>query len=659
MKRISLVVLCSVCAMISAHAQSVKTQMQTQNVSIGLFNASLTYPYYEDSNGNYVKHGVANISSNSTYRDDDGTQMYKMSGSATFAHGKLDGTFHIEYTMSGHVWNHSLRIWTNGSKTLSIKGGFKNGLPDGHWTGEGTYDGFGGYKQDFPDKIDVTYKDGILIGTFDYIYISNNGGLFEGNGKTDTDGYYDGKCILLGCEEKIELTCKNRWLVLQLLRGTNGEVKERYDFGETRQKAIDSLVSGDLTEQEVFERYGFVGADHQYTYCWNTRGACPEGFLYGNFPTEFQKLTGISVEDIKFDGGKYRFLRDEKWIRLNQNVVDSILLNSSITADSYEFNAYNAYLDKYRTDNADKYPDIYYFRFNNQKYMVWDQSLSLYDSLKIKYNAKIAEKKEEYRLAKQKEDLEDFKNDISNRMKSEYAFLALIPDSVSRQSGKLTDYKNIVAVLSEGDPMVAVDFEWHCLANDIYKHYRLYIKQDKNYYDVIDSCILVELEVTKNIRSQVRKAEENEAIIAKYSQNKAYKDIVSLYLKRSDGYNLTPNYKTSIKAQTDYLQVITGIVTEQDAFIRFLRLREQLTTNHTEIMSIAKPYKNITKAYSSLYKSFVLSYNQTAADEDRLKEYIHLQEKLILSLTKDASRLDAGIKGIKDTMEIKRYIEKL
>lgn len=658
MKRISLVVLCSVCATFFAHAQSVKTQMQTQNVSIGVFNASLTYPYYEDSNGNYVKHGVANISSNSTYRDNDGTQIYKMSGSATFAHGKLDGAFHIKYTMNGHVWNRSRRIWTDGSRTLSIKGGFKNGLPDGHWTGEGIFDGFGGYKQDFPDKIDVTYKDGILVGTFDYIYISTNGGLFEGKGKTDTEGYYDGKCILLGCgidgrdNTKIELTCKNQWLVLDLQRNTNGEVKERYDFGETRQMALDSIVSGDLTEREVFERYDFVSTDQRYTYCGDIHGAYPEGFLYSFFTDEFQALTGIMWGDIKFDGGKYRFLRDEKWIRLNQNIVDSILLNSSITANSYEFNPG-------LTEYSKGYPGIYCFYFDNQKYMVSEQSLSLYDSLKIKYNAKIVEKKEEYRLAQQKKDLEDFKRGIKNRIESKYLYSELIPDSVLHQFGEPTSYRKIVAdTLSEGDPVVILEFEWHCLENDIYKQYRLYIRKT-NYNEVIDSCILVEPEVTKNIRSQVRKAEENEAIIAKYSQNKAYKDIVSLYLKRSDGYDLTPNYKTSIKAQTDYLQVITGIVTEQDAFIRFLRLREQLTTNHTEIMSMAKPYKNITKAYSSLYKSFVLSYNQTTADENRLKEYIHLQEKLISSLAKDASQLDAGFKGIKDTMEIKRYIEKL
>ena len=645
--------------MFIAYAQSVKTQMQTQNVSIGAFNASLTYPYYEDSNGNYVKHGVANISSNDTYRDDDGTQIYKMSGSATFAHGKLDGAFHIKYTMSGHVWNRSRRIWTDGSKTLSIKGGFKNGRPDGHWIGEGTYDGFLGYKQDFPDKIDVTYKDGILVGTFDYIYINSNGGLFEGKGKTDTDGYYDGKCILLGCgiagkeNTKIELTCKNQWLVLQLSRSTDGEVKERYDFGETRQKALDSIVSGELTEQEVFERYGFVSTDQQYTYCWDTKGAEPEGFLYSNFPTEFQKLTGIPVEDIRFDGGKYRFLRDEKWIRLNQNVVDSILLNTSITANSYEF-------DSKLIEYSKNYPDIYYFYFDNQKYMVSEQSLSLYDSLKIKYNAKIAEKKEAYRLAQQKKDMEDFKTSVTNRIKSEDFYYYLnVPDSVVQQFGEPTSYRKIVTVtLSEGNPMAVLEFEWHCLADDIYKQYRLYIKKT-NYDEVIDSCILFETEVTKNIRSQVRKAKENDAIIAKYSQNKVYKDIISLYLKKSDGYNLTPDYKTSIKTQTDYLLVITRIVTEQDAFIRFLKLREQLTINHTEIMGATKPYKNTMKAYSSLYKSFVLSYNQTIEDEYRLKEYIHLQEVLISSLTGDALQLDAGIKGIKDPMEIRKYIEKL
>lgn len=659
MRRILLVVLCSVGTMVCAYAQSVKTQMQTQNVSIGAFNASLTYPYYEDDNGNYVKHGVANISSNSTYRDNDGTQIYKMSGSATFAHGKLDGTFYIKYTMSGHVWDRSRRIWTDGSKTLSIKGGFKNGLPNGHWTGEGTYNGFLGYKQDFPDKIDVTYKDGILVGTFDYIYINNNGGLFEGKGKADADGYYDGKCTLLGCgiegedNTKIELTCKNQWLVLQVLRSTSGEIKERYEFGETRQKAIDSLVSGVVTEQEVLERYGFVSADQQYTYCWNSRGAEPEGFLYSNFPTEFQKLTGLSVEDIKFDGGKYRFLRDEKWIRLNQNIVDSILLNSSITANSYEF---NPRLSEYSKD----YPNIYYFYFDNKKYMVPEQSLSLYDSLKIKYNAKVAEKKEEYKIAQQKKDLEDFKNSIRNRMRSRYSYLDLIPNAVSRQSGELTDYKIIEATLSDGNPIVAVEFEWHCLVEDIYRYYRLYLKKDKEYYrEVIDSCILFEPEITKTVRNLVHKAQENNTIIAKYAQEKAYKDIISLYTSRSNEYDLTPNYAASVKAQTDYLPIITRIVQEQDAFIRFLKLREQLANNHTEIMSAAKPYKHIMKAYSSLYKSFVLSYNQTVADETRLKEYVCLQEKLISLVSKDASQVNMGIKGIKDPVEIRKYIEKI
>lgn len=645
MKRLLLFIVCSICAISFAHSQSVKTK--TLNVEVGVYHASLTYPYYEDENGNYMKHGVAKISSNDTYRDDDGTRNYKMSGFATFTKGQLDGAFSIKFTISGHVWNSARGIWTDGSRSLSIKGAFKNGLPDGHWIGEGIYNGFGGYKQDYPDKMDVVYKDGHIAGAFDYVYSNSFGFLLKGKGQTDKDGYYTDKSTLWGCGDETEITCKNKWLVQELTRGTNGEVKDRYDFGEVRLKALDSIVLGCQTEQQILEEYGFFGADIRYNIC---SGACPEGFFRNMFATEFEELTGLSIMDIQFDRVKYRFLADVGWTVLNSAIVDSLVNNSYITEYSSKL---DTTLDEYVSLNYLDYPIMHYFNLGHRKYLVLDKSISLYDSLVTRYNEKISEKIEECELAKRREILKNLRDNISSSI-NEGTFKRYVPDSIRTHCEKVINSKIIADTLLEKVPIVIVEFECYLGANKACKLYRGYIKQRYS----MDSCALFEAKVTKDIRVLVQKAKENEATMVQWKQIKDYKDIMALYSEKSEKYNLAPDYST-LQAQNEYLPTITAVVEEQDGFIRFLKLRDTIAVNHVQISNNSKPYKNIAKAYSSLYKSFILSYNTSVADETRLQEYIHLQEKFISLLSKDASNINTEMKGIKEPQVVRNYIEKL
>ncbi len=183
MKKISIyfALVLVVCSFLS-YGQQVKTYVnKNYETSCGV-PGTLTYSYYEGSNGDYVKHGKYSVNASETRPKywsstlkEYVTSSTKYSATANFKDGWLDGTLTVTVT------NTESTASKKGTSISSLTANFKDGMPHGAWRMTRTTDGKKTY------SISANFSNGVLVGSFalnDYL-----------KGQFDDDGFYTGKWI--------------------------------------------------------------------------------------------------------------------------------------------------------------------------------------------------------------------------------------------------------------------------------------------------------------------------------------------------------------------------------------------------------------------------------------------------------------------------------
>ena len=183
MKKISIyfALVLVVCSFLS-YGQQVKTYVnKNYETSCGV-PGTLTYTYYEGSNGDYVKHGKYSVNASETRPKywsstlkEYVTSSTKYSATANFKDGWLDGTLTVTVT------NTESTASKKGTSISSLTANFKDGMPHGAWRMTRTTDGKKTY------SISANFSNGVLVGSFalnDYL-----------KGQFDDDGFYTGKWI--------------------------------------------------------------------------------------------------------------------------------------------------------------------------------------------------------------------------------------------------------------------------------------------------------------------------------------------------------------------------------------------------------------------------------------------------------------------------------
>ena len=180
-KTTALILVLVFCSSLS-YGQQLKTYVnKNYETSCGV-PGTLTYTYYESSNGDYVKHGKYSVNASETRPKywsstlkEYVTSSTKYSASANFKDGWLDGTLTVTVT------NTESTASKKGTSISSLTANFKDGMPHGAWKMTRTTDGKKTY------SISANFSNGVLVGSFvlnDYL-----------KGQFDDDGFYTGKWI--------------------------------------------------------------------------------------------------------------------------------------------------------------------------------------------------------------------------------------------------------------------------------------------------------------------------------------------------------------------------------------------------------------------------------------------------------------------------------
>jgi hypothetical protein len=167
-------------ALLSGHGQQLKTYTNKNYGTSDGQTGTLTYTYYEDASGNYVKHGKYSINASleiSRYwnREKRTYQNFhnQHATNATFKDGWLDGT--VTITVKKTTEENKIKATTVQTETVN----FKNGVPHGLWKIVETYD------NKTSTLISMSFTDGVLTGSFQWSNMYS--------GEFDSKGQYSGK----------------------------------------------------------------------------------------------------------------------------------------------------------------------------------------------------------------------------------------------------------------------------------------------------------------------------------------------------------------------------------------------------------------------------------------------------------------------------------
>ncbi|MCQ2276529.1 MAG: hypothetical protein MJZ87_06270 [Bacteroidales bacterium] len=243
MKKIYLLLMMLVGSMSMTFAQTLHTYSNKDYETCEGWLGTMTYTYYEDALGNYIKHGKLNIKAgvqangwNSVESQYQGISL-SYSANASFKDGWLNGPLTV--TITG---NKTTRHGKQTSNT-TLSANYSQGLPHGTWKFVSSTNG------KVESSLNITYNQGVLVGAFSCA-------MFNTKGQLNNEGKLIGKWTDENPFGDNEYNFINGVLITHFIR-KDGRVTNSEDNTEEKMELAKQFAAGKISEDELFNDYGY------------------------------------------------------------------------------------------------------------------------------------------------------------------------------------------------------------------------------------------------------------------------------------------------------------------------------------------------------------------------------------------------------------------
>ncbi len=665
MKNISIffTLVLTVCASLS-YGQQLKTYTnKNYETSCGV-PGTLTYSYYEGSNGDYVKHGKYTVSASETLPKywsrtlkDYVTRSTKYSATANFKDGWLNGTVTVTVTTTEATAS------KKGTSISSLTANFKDGMPHGAWKMTRTTDGKKTY------SISANFSNGVLVGSFelnDYL-----------KGQFDEDGFYTGKWIGKSGDD-YEYNFING-VYVSLYERKDGKVIWSLPENEDEKELYKKFAERQMTREELEESgysvkitsanlLGTEGPEFMNTILYKGNDCFGLSAIGGDKTLDRKrsekrvmgKYIRITKErDVKvFKAGEFeRYAKKIENLLKNEFFEDKEQLSSAkVLWEGYSVSQgqmpyqYRSYLAKelwesYRVsqEQKDLLTNLY-----NQYIQEWRP-------------AKLQRVEEEKRLAEEarQKEIEKAFNDFASA-----ALDKIVSVSSKRADMKIFGPETVIAVDYDNDriwselfssrsslrdkigkqlkdfcPAASYKIDSVDVANGtVYCTIEKYNKKEGSQYwqtQLVFNSTNIDLDQSfvfnkavrvrgdwDEIRDLQQMIENNKNKIIEQA-GKDYSDVVKSYNSEHKDYNL--KVSDDLKETISRLNNFTKI---QHGYMKFIDLRGLVANKHKQIMDkCSKDYADVAKAYSSYLKGYnVAISSDTNESYKRLNDLMTVQD---------------------------------
>lgn len=201
---------------LSADAQNLK------KYSGDMLGGTVTYTYYEDDASNKEKrHGSFKY----VKTESNDISRYSLTITGQYAHGYMDGLW--SYTINQVDYPHGNAFITG---TTKAQMSFKDGMPNGPWTYSSNNKGrlkqyslmgwsWGPYEALKPETANVTFKNGVLVGSMNVKAAENI------TGRLNDQGFWIGNWVVNNGNSRSEYTLTNDGLMIKGVGRYNGRIE--------------------------------------------------------------------------------------------------------------------------------------------------------------------------------------------------------------------------------------------------------------------------------------------------------------------------------------------------------------------------------------------------------------------------------------------------
>lgn len=344
LKLLLLTLLCFVGIELFAQEKSIKTDTHDMSLldDIGYCPAKETYTYYEDADGNYIKHGnysiVGKKNESVSAGFESSTHKVDYTLKATYKDGLLNGTVTATRVSVLSGTNHLTDKSAQGTEKQNFSGGYRNGLPHGVWT----------YTKVVNDKtvhsVSMNFTNGVVTGNYSAI---KNGE--KSTGKFTTDGFYDGTWNHVRTQsvygKGVELSF--------ISRGANGSVASKRELSTDEKDITTKYINGEVTLEQL-SKMGYHG--HIITNSLDGYDLClsEKNYLYiHNLSGDLTRTYRNNVVDTKIVLGKRI-----DWKKIH--IMTDELLDLICYLDGYEVDEEPALFAQFKAE----YKEVYHKEFN-------------------------------------------------------------------------------------------------------------------------------------------------------------------------------------------------------------------------------------------------------------------------------------------------------
>ena len=689
-----------VVVVLTCHGQTLRSYSGNVRLHQGFLAdyGTLTYTYYEDASGNYVKHGKFNVTSTGSREGRDDNYVLtkwtsKYTANATCKNGWFNGLLTITYKLTANSSRKSNTYIT------SMTANYKEGVPHGAWSYSQTNNGV------VDQSFKVNFTDGMLTGPVSINYTKKMTGQFSSQGE------YDGKWTVVDIDgTNREYFFSNGVLIYELKRAS-GNVTDR-----TSAEVEDlsrKYANGELTKEDLEERgYKVDGGKGLGA------GSLVYEMIYGDnhHPLNYEDIayekTMIMTDlfgqrklskDTKVMGKAYNYLkkfRDVKSLsdtefEQYQEQVKEKLSNQYFERDHELTSAKELWRDYFLTgeqkEKVTALYDNYVQNIKPQKMSKIEEERRLAKEKRLEEERKLAEEKrlaEERKLAEERRIAQEKQKKIDNQ------FIQFVSSALDKVVNVSKD-KAGMAVFG-ADIVISVDYDnnsssWSyffssrssSLGSKLGSQFKEFCPVVGYRIDSVDSeygkvfCTLekynkkngseywqtqvyfnssgIDLDrsfvFSKAVRvrgewDEIRDLQdtiEKQKNLIKEKSGKVCGDVASSYSKSHKNFDLkvSKNLKVTIGQ-------LTRVVNIQRSCLSFIDDRIAIAEIDAKISNY-KSAKNILKVYSNYMKSADLSWTPDLNCSDKLRKVIDIQKQILAVVNApNATELDHKVKNMKD-----------
>lgn len=570
-----------------------------------------TYQYYYDEDGRRVIHGKMVCNGNESWHKGF-TEKSSYNATANYSDGLLNGNINIKFSdqVSGKGRSYN--------QNFLMTGNYKNGTPDGEWKIANTVIA-DGKKRD--TLVNAKFKNGKMI----YFLHKINNQIIT-NITIDTNGTAKG----IAYDYVVD-----KGIITNFISRTG--IYEYSKPEENEQKIIKNIVqnngqfdTSELIEQGYIVRNQGINLDNKFVkYVTEYEYA----YIY-NYNQE-------SEADFRksYKGGTVtvNILEKVKVISYNEAIN---LIKKSTYSNKYVLKEIN---EQYCIDS------YYYLKKEDRDKLALYLKEKIAESERVaeanrRENARIAEEKliEETRQKQVVENQKTIQNKIDKINKTCLTIVKYTNEYTVFKDKKYKHPYNSFAKVTKNYLDWLKDKEKN--SNSRYDSDIKYTDKEALYFKRIDSFLNYFIQ---NILegTEVKQIQDNYERIKELA-GKTNSDVADDYKNLYKQYDLTPTFSTLDEFDA-YVEVLSNIKKEQEACIRFINCRKQITQGSNKIAEFSdKDCFDVLKAYKKFEKNYNLSFvKDTISDFQRIDNFLSVQDNCLqfITLRKEIARMNEKI----------------